>query len=91
MIEKFENVINEINFNVGRLLKSHRKSNQIKTFKISITNDCFYSLKSRYSLSSRFKNVNEFINDFEILTERHYNDTDFISIVCDSFEINVSR
>ncbi|RNA08840.1 neurogenic locus notch -like protein [Brachionus plicatilis] len=51
----------------------------------------FLSLKSKYCLSSRYKQVSGFFEDFGILRERYMNDSDINSIVIESFEVNISN
>ncbi|RMZ96376.1 hypothetical protein BpHYR1_015529 [Brachionus plicatilis] len=51
----------------------------------------FLYLKSKYCLSSRYKQVSGFFEDFGILRERYMNDSDINSIDIESFEVNISN
>ncbi|RNA38188.1 hypothetical protein BpHYR1_045206 [Brachionus plicatilis] len=88
---QLDHFIDEINFNVARLLKTHRKLNQYKSFKINITRSLFLYLKSKYCLSSRYKQVSGFFEDFGILRERYMNDSDINSIDIESYEVIISN
>ncbi|RNA04552.1 hypothetical protein BpHYR1_036373, partial [Brachionus plicatilis] len=66
-------------------------SNSIILLMKSILISFFLNLKSKYCLSSRYKQVSGFFEDFGILRERYMNDSDINSIVIESFEVNISN
>lgn len=81
---------NEINFNIIKRLKSHRKSSQFKSFKIKLDNILYKLIKDKYKLNCRYKSNYQFIEDHGIVQQRFINQEDFCQIDKNNFEINIS-
>ncbi|CAF1112951.1 unnamed protein product [Brachionus calyciflorus] len=88
---KLSILINEINFNIVKRLKNHRKSSQFKTFKIKISSSLYNIFKTDYNLSSRYKSNNQFVEAHNIIQKRYLNEEDVSQVDKNNFEINISN